>query len=288
MFSKTFTALMATATLIGMAHGSAMAAEEVHFSSEPVKPSALRERLAKQRGEAVPSQLGTPLVGYLSRPEGAGPFPAIVVLHGCGGLGPRLKHDVAGRLVSQGYVVLAVDSFASREMKSTCQNTRSDNLFTITHRVYDAYGALNYLSKYPYVAADRVALIGFSAGGVTALEATKVYGIEQLMTRKFKAAVAYYPTCSPNDGDATVPTLIMVGELDDWGPPALCRQRLENLSGSGPEIRLNVYPGAAHDFDVPTAKTGTVYFGDKLEYDAAATAQSNRDVSVFLRNEMGN
>nr|WP_279612436.1 prolyl oligopeptidase family serine peptidase [Agrobacterium pusense] len=118
-------------------------------------------------------------------------------------------------------------------MKSTCQNTRSDNLFTITDRVYDAYGALNYLSKYPYVAADRVALIGFSAGGVTALEATKVYGIEQLMTRKFKAAVAYYPTCSPNDGDSTVPTLIMIGELDDWGPPALCRQRLANLSGSG-------------------------------------------------------
>ena len=55
------------------------------------------------------------------------------------------------------------------------------------------------------------------------------------MTRKFKAAVAYYPTCSPNDGDATVPTLIMIGELNDWGPPALCRQRLENLSGSGPD-----------------------------------------------------
>jgi len=119
MFSKTFTALMAAATLI--AHVSAMAAEEVHFSSEPVKLSALRERLAEQRAEAIPSQASTPLVGYLSRPEGAGPFPAILVLHGCGGLGPRLKNNVAGRLVSQGYVVLAVDSFASRGMKSTCQ-----------------------------------------------------------------------------------------------------------------------------------------------------------------------
>ncbi|WMW58847.1 prolyl oligopeptidase family serine peptidase [Agrobacterium pusense] len=116
-------------------------------------------------------------------------------------------------------------------------NTRSDDLFTITERVYDAYGALNYLSKYPFVAADRVALMGFSAGGMTALEATKIYGIEELMTRKFKAAVAYYPTCSPNDSDSTVPTLI-IGELDGWGPPALCRQRLANLNGSGPEIRL--------------------------------------------------
>lgn len=49
MYSKTFTALMAAATL--MAHGSAMAAEEVYFSSEPVKLSALQERLAKQRAK---------------------------------------------------------------------------------------------------------------------------------------------------------------------------------------------------------------------------------------------
>nr|WP_077225253.1 dienelactone hydrolase family protein [Agrobacterium sp. DE0009] len=119
MFSKAFTALMAAANLIVMAHVSAMAAEEVHFSSEPVKLSALRERLAEQRGEAIPSQAGTPLVGYLSRPKGAGPFPAIVVLHGCGGLGPRLKNDVAGRLVSHGYVVLAVDSLPKSILKSS-------------------------------------------------------------------------------------------------------------------------------------------------------------------------
>lgn len=234
MFARTFT-ILATAALLGMACSFATAAEEVQFPSEPVKLSAFRERLAKQRGEAIAPQLGAPLVGYLSRPNGAGPFPAIVVLHGCGGLGSRLKNDVAGRLVSQGYVVLVVDSFASRELKSTCQNTHSDGVFTITDRVYDAYGALNYLSKYPFVAADRVALMGFSAGGVTALEATKVDGSEQLMARKFKAAIAYYPTCSPNESDATVPTLIMVGELDDWGPPELCRQRLDKLSGKGPK-----------------------------------------------------
>lgn len=287
MFIKTFTALMATATLLGVAYGSATAAEEVHFSSEPVKLSSFRERLAKQRGEPVPPQVGTALVGHLSRPEGAGPFPAIVVLHGCGGLGSRLKNDVAGRLVSQGYVVLVVDSFATREINSTCQNTKSDDHFTMIDRVYDAYGALNFLSKYKFVAADRVALMGFSAGGVTTLEATKVNGNEQLMARKFRAAVAYYPTCSPNAGDATVPTLIMVGELDDWGPPALCRQRLQNLSGKGPEIQLNVYSGAYHDFDVPTAKVGTIYFGHKLEYNVTASEQSERDVSAFLRNEIG-
>jgi dienelactone hydrolase len=264
------------------------AAEEVHFASEATKFSPFREKLAKQRGEALPPPQGTPLVGFLSRPQGEGPFPAIVVMHGCGGLGSRLKNDVADRFVSQGYVVLVIDSFETRQMKSTCQNTPRDRMFTISDRLYDAYGALHFLSNTPFVDGRRVALMGFSAGGVTALEATKIEGDEQLMAQKFKAAVAYYPTCSVSEGDATVPTLIMVGELDDWGPPARCQQRLTHLSGKGPEIRLVVYPGAFHDFDVPTAKPGTVFFGHRLQYSASATAQSDKDVDAFLRDELGN
>lgn len=80
----------------------------------------------------------------------------------------------------------------------------------------------------------------------------------------------------------------MVGELDDWGPPARCRERLTHFSGKGPEIQLRVYPGAYHDFDVPATKTGIVYFGHRLEYNAAATAQSQKDVEDFLRKELEN
>ncbi|MCF1450181.1 dienelactone hydrolase family protein [Agrobacterium vitis] len=283
-FAAQFTVIAAfTASLV-----SASANEEVRFTSEAVKLSPFREKLAKQRGEAFPPPQGTPLIGFLSRPEGDGPFPAIVVMHGCGGLGSRLKNDVAGRFASQGYVVLVVDSFQTRQMKSTCQNTQRDGLFAMSDRVYDAYGALDFLSEKPFVDVRRVALMGFSSGGVTALEATKVEGDEQLMNRKFKAAVAYYPTCSPSEGDATVPTLIMVGELDDWGPPVKCQERLTHLSGKGPEIRLVVYPGAFHDFDVPTAKPGTVYFGHQLQYSASATAQAAKDVDGFLREELQN
>ncbi|MGO4569950.1 dienelactone hydrolase family protein [Rhizobium sp. 2YAF20] len=285
---KTTIALVAASVVLSLNIGIALAGEQVRFSSETAKLSPFRERLAKQQGEALPQAQGMPLIGYLSRPQGNGPFPALVVLHGCGGLGSRLKNDVAEQWVARGYVVLVVDSYATRNIKTTCRNTRSDGAFTSTDRVYDAYGALDLLSTYPFVDAQRVALMGFSAGGVSALEATMVEGDEQLTARKFKAAVAYYPTCSPSDGDATVPTLITVGELDDWGPPALCRQRLAHLSGKAPEIQLDVYPGAYHDFDVPTAKAGTVYFGHRLEYSAAATAQSTKDVEAFLRKQLGN
>lgn len=174
-------ALIAASLVFNLSIGIALAGEEVRFRSEDVKPSPLRERLAKQRGEALPQAEGTPLIGYLSRPEGSGPFPAVVVMHGCGGLGARLKNDVAEQLLAQGYVVLVVDSFATRNIKTTCHSTRSDGEFTRTDRVYDAYGALNLLSTYSFVDAQRVALMGFSAGGVSALEATKVEGNAQLM-----------------------------------------------------------------------------------------------------------
>lgn len=288
MICKSFAALLAIVTVVTTSIALPSAANEVRFTSDAGKPSAFREKLARQRGETLPPYQGVPLAGFLSRPKGDGPFPAIVILHGCGGLGPRLKDDVSGRLVSQGYVVLVVDSFATRQMKSTCATTERDVVFTISDRVYDAYGALDFLSKEPFVDASRVALMGFSAGGVTALTATKAGGVEQLQDKKFKAAVAYYPTCSATDGEATVPTLIMAGELDDWGPPAKCRQKLTNLSEKGSEIRLIVYPGAFHDFDVPTAKPGTVYFGHRLEYNASATVQANKDVDSFLQQELRN
>lgn len=286
-FPKPCTLIAAVAT-VALNVTSELAAEEVRFHSEAAKPSPFREKIAKERAEIPMPQQGPPLVGFLSRPQGKGPFPAVVVMHGCGGLGSRLKNDVADRLVSQGYVVLVVDSFVTRQMKSTCQNTPADGLFTITDRVFDAYGALGFLSKQPFVDARRVAVMGFSAGGVAALEATKVTGNEQFMDRKFKAAIAYYPTCSPNEGDATVPTLIMVGELDDWGPPAQCQKRLKHLSGKGPEIKLVIYPGAFHDFDVPTAKPGTIYFGHRLQFSASATAKSAEDLNGFLQKELGN
>ena len=50
------------------------------------------------------------LLGYLTRPFSKGPLPAVVLLHGCAGFGPRETHW-ADQLRSWGYVALAIDSF---------------------------------------------------------------------------------------------------------------------------------------------------------------------------------
>jgi dienelactone hydrolase len=71
----------------------------------------------------------------------------------------------------------------------------------------------------------------------------------------------------------TVPTLILVGELDDWTPALECRNMAEGRDdygvsrskAEGVPIRLIVYPGAYHSFDVPAFRTGVQYFGHHLE-----------------------
>ncbi|WP_037172189.1 dienelactone hydrolase family protein, partial [Rhizobium sp. Pop5] len=223
--------------------------EVVHFESAPVKLSPFRIRKASEQGEILPQPQGAPLLGYLTRPEGSGPFAAIVVMHGCEGMRLSIKDLWPKRLMSWGYVVLVVDSFTTRNIQDTCQSQ-------LPNRVFDAYGALNFLSKQSFVDAQRVALMGFSVGGTATLEGTKVEGNEQLMDHKFKAAVAYYPACAGNQGDATVPILILSGDRDNWSPADPCKKRLANLSDNSPPIELDIYKGVYHDFDAPEFKVG--------------------------------
>ena len=101
------------------------------------------------------------LLGYLARPDGSGPFPAVVVLHGCNGFSGA-SATIADRLKSLGYVALTIDSLGPRNSSSECGH------FFIGQAT-DAYAALRYLSQQPFVDPDRVAVLGNSMGGSSAL-----------------------------------------------------------------------------------------------------------------------
>lgn len=181
---------------------------------------------------------------------------------------------------SWGYVVLAVDSFTTRGMRHTC-----DRLFY--DRVNDAYGALEFLTTLGFVDSRRVALMGFSAGGIAVLQAVQLGAAEALMKQKFQAAIAYYPSCSAMSGEMAVPTLILVGERDDWTPASACRKMMERRSGKGSPLKLIVYPDAPHAFDAENLKTGISSFGHFLQYNELAAKRSFQDSHVFLSETLG-
>ena len=178
----------------------------------------------------------------VSKPDGAGPFPAIVMLHDCSGLGPRSSGG-PGRwtrlLVERGYVVLTPDSFSTRGFPDgICTDaSRSRSRVNFAQRAHDAFEALGYAQRLPYVDPKRVGVMGGSHGGATTLVTMQRPG--------FRAAAALYPRCSiaPQSYAPSAPLLILTGELDDWTPAAECR----HLAGGN--VTLKIYPGAHHSFD---------------------------------------
>src|ERR1043166_9212961 len=92
-------------------NAATLAGELVRFESAPVHVGQLQQRLARELGKTAKAASET-IEGYLSKPEGDGPFSAVVYLHGCDGLSEGAPKFVAQFATALGYVSLTVDSFA--------------------------------------------------------------------------------------------------------------------------------------------------------------------------------
>jgi dienelactone hydrolase len=148
----------------------------------------------------------------------------------------------------------------------------------------DAYGALLHLATLPFVDPDRIALVGYSYGAGVALSAVAFDGPERLFDRQFVAAIAYSPWC-PEKLAVGVPTVILMGEQDEWAPPRACRAMMAGRSGLGASLRLVVYPNAHHDFNLRLAPRR--HYGYRLEYSAAADHAAWHEAAALLRQAFG-
>jgi dienelactone hydrolase len=222
------------------------------------------------------------LSGELYRPPGDGPFPAVVMLHGCDGRLPRAVEDAAGaRFTALGYVLLTVDSFGPRGVKQRCIGQDGPPV----DRVSDAYGALSYLAGQSFIDPDRIAVLGYSQGAMVALSAVELGGVGTLFDRHFRAVVAYYPYCT-NALALYAPTVILIGELDDWTPARDCSRDMARRSGEGAPVKLVVYPDAYHAFNFQRAKP-TVFLGHRLEYNEAADRAAWTETVTALHAAFG-
>ena len=193
----------------------------------------------------------------LYRPEGAGPFPAIVALHDCGGLNQRpnteaqLYSEWAKTLVAAGFVVLFPDSFGSRNLGSQCREHHR-TVHAWRERVSDANAARLWLQQQSYVRGDHVSLLGWAHGAVAALSTVRRTAAVHHDAADFRSAVAFYPSCRrllQSAWSARVPTLILIGSADDWTLASTCQQMVAGARGRSAHVQIVVYPGAHHEFD---------------------------------------
>lgn len=242
---------------------------------DPTLPAATCE-VDLARNQATWSSFGTSVSGFITRPQGDGPFPAVLVLHTSGGLTHELSK--ASLFADKGYVALAPDYFTPEGITPG----QAGGLLALTTHVdrirEHLSGGIECLKSLSYVDATRIGTVGFSLGGY--------FGLIVGARGDVQAVVSYYGAYH-GEGASRIPTkypftdvaaqvrarvLMFHGEADSTVGINLARNAQRRLREAGKQVELVVYPGVDHTFDRVGAPT----------YDAQATADAGARTLAFL------
>ena len=241
-------AILLAAVVLGLAVpgiSAALAPEWVEFPSATTPPTPFQLKRARAQGIELKQEPGRPLRGLLVRPAGEGPFPAVVLLHGCDGIQP-FQRRWGDDLAAWGYVALLADSHGPRGDQETCATWSGE----ADDQPFNAYGALTYLRGLSFVDPARIGVMGWDTGGHAVLQVVDEKGVQQHFGQLFAAGVALYPTFT-HVRRAGAPLLILLGGEDDCVPAAQVERGLRDVEPGPFPIRLEVLAGAGSSFDNP-------------------------------------
>ena len=221
---------------------------------------------------------GPELSGRIYRPQGDGPFPAIIFAHSCAGFTASVNRW-GWLLASWGYLAIASDSFGPRGKSSVCG---IHGIVTPDMRVADVAGALDYLRTRQDVAQARIGLMGLSHGGSTTIRALQAG--HDLKKRGLRGGVAYYPGCSAKrDRDIGLPLLVLIGDKDNWTKADWCRELQASDLKQRALVEFVYYPDAHHSFDGRTNRTITAGGKEyRIEYDPVAASDAEQRTKEFF------
>jgi carboxymethylenebutenolidase len=196
---------------------------------------------------------GPDVRAYVARPEGAGPFPTVIIIHEFWGLNESIISK-ADLLAQEGYLVIAPDTFRGSTTgwipRAIFQviSTRPENVNADLDSVYA------WLESQPDVDADRIAIAGFCYGGRTSLAYS-------LHNNQLAATVIFYG--SPESDPEILkrlpgPVLGIFGSADQSIPVEQVNAFDAALTTAGVPHEITIYEGQPHAFveDAEGIKSG--------------------------------
>lgn len=226
---------------------------KIEFNSfTPASQTPLLTRsYLQQKPVVISGELALPDNSPLAR---GGRMPALILMHGSGGISEGREHAWAKRLNAIGVATFIVDSFSGRDIRPPMYAGQTQFVSFVAH-LLDAYLALEILVTHPQIDPTRIAIMGFSRGGETSVNAVfepfraGALGVSQL---RFAAYIPFYPFCNFRHSSKkllTAPMLMLLGGADEETEPLPCQHLAEELKERGVPVRVIVYPGAHHGFD---------------------------------------
>ncbi len=188
-------------------------------------------------------------------------LPAVVLVHGSGGIYPEEVSFWARRFNERGIAAFVIDVFGPRGVKSTGED---QGLVPYGADTADAFAALGVLATHPRIDAKRIAVMGFSRGGITAARSAvqRIANGSATSSARFAAHLMMYSggcagqlavTAKPGVfGPA--PMLFVHGDADDYTYLSDCRAYAQRIAAAGTPTEVVVLPGARHKFDVDDPK----------------------------------
>jgi dienelactone hydrolase len=214
------------------------------------------------------------------------PVPAVVLLHGAAGVLSARELTYGAQFAKMGVAALVVDTFGSRRDRGTGFVERLLQV-TETMLIADAYAGLRYLDAMPGINGNRVALMGFSYGGLSTMLAAFEQTAQALSPDglRFAAHVSFYGPCLArfdNIRATGAPVLLLAGSEDAIVDPGRCNEVIADLREGGTQAEFVIYEGAYHQWDGRRAGPRTI--GRNLapcEFNVNARGVA-RDTFTFL------
>lgn len=211
-----------------------------------------------------------------SNADAQNPVPAMVILHGSGGIKPGREMEYAQLFAKNGIAGFVVDYYEPRGVEDTTPYAMKTMIATEVDVMSDAYSALSILGTHPSIDAKKIGVTGYSYGGMATRYVLddRLKSIMAPNVPPFALHMDIYGPCHQtlgHSGTTAAPYLAIHGDTDNSVDPELCQGVYKDLEAAGSSVESHVIPGAGHAWENDSPKQefkeGSFVDGCLFSYD---------------------